>query len=231
MPEFPHVRPDADPSAPLVATDLEGTLSAGVTVLGIHAYLEQHGRAAVSRPIARRRKAGFLVRKLLRRDLREFKNEWMREAVRTFAGEPVAAVRAMADWVVEHVTWAERRKAVLAELQAHLHADRRVIVVTGVFDLYLERLLDRLPGMEAIGTAVVGDGGTFSGELGEFNIGRRKVENLLLLAGPAGRLHSAYGDTFSDVAMLSLADNPVAVHPDRRLRRASEGAGWRILED
>jgi phosphoserine phosphatase len=130
--------------------------------------------------------------------------------------------------VVENVTWKTRRSDVLAELNAHKAAGRRVIVVTGVFDLLLESLLERLPGMEAIGTPVIGNGDRFSGELAEFNVGRRKVESLKQLAGGT-RLHTAYGDTYSDVSMLLLADQPVAVHPDRRLRAAAEKAGWRIL--
>jgi phosphoserine phosphatase len=227
--DFPLLHPSADPNSPIVATDLEGTLTAGVTVLGIHRYLETHGRAAVSKAITRRRMGGFIFRKLLRLDLREYKNEWMREVTRVFAGEPVEAVREMADWVVEQVTWEDRRKAVLVELEAHLAAGRRVILVTGVFDLFLERLLARLPGMEAIGTGVVGNGELFSGELADFNVGRRKVDNLKRLTGGTGRLYSAYGDTYSDLAMLSLSDRPVAVFPDRKLRSAAENAGWRIL--
>jgi len=230
-PRFPLIRADADPSAPIVATDLEGTLTAGVTVLGIHRYLEAHGRAAISKAITRRRMGGFIFRKLLRFDLREYKNDWMREVTRLFAGEPLGRVRDLADWVVENVTWKDRRAAVLTELEAHLAAGRRVIVVTGVFDLLLESLVERLPGMEAIGTAVIGHGEPFSGELAEFNIGRRKVENLKRLAGESGRLHGAYGDTYSDLSMLSIADHPVAVHPDRKLRAAAEISGWRILTD
>ncbi len=228
---FPFIRADADPTAPLVATDLEGTLTAGVTVMGIHRYLETHGRAAVSKSIVRRRMAGYILRKLFRRDLREYKNEWMRAVTRVFTGEPVASVRAMGEWVVENVTWKERRPAVLAELEAHLAAGRRVIVVTGVCDLILESLLARVPGMEAIGTAVFGDGELFSGELADFNVGRRKVENLKHLVGVTGRLYGAYGDTISDLAMLSMAERPVAVYPDRKLRQAAENAGWRILAD
>lgn len=229
--EFPFIRPQTGAPVPIVATDLEGTLTAGVTVMGIHRYLETHGRAAASKAIVRRRMAGYLLRKVLRRDLREYKNEWMRAVTRLFAGEPVSAVRAMGAWVVENITLKEIRHPVMAELNAHLAAGRRVIMVTGVYDLIIGHLVERIPGLEAIGTPVVVDGEMFTGELGAFNVGRVKVDNLRRLAGGTGRLFGAYGDTYSDLAMLSMAEQPVAVHPDRRLRAAARQAGWRILED
>ncbi len=48
----------------------------------------------------------------------------------------------------------------------------------------------------------------------------------------AGRpLIVAYGDTRSDIPMLSLAQEAVAVYPDPQLRQVALDRGWRILEE
>lgn len=39
----------------------------------------------------------------------------------------------------------------------------------------------------------------------------------------------AYGDSISDVPVLKLVGNPVAVNPDAELKRRAEESGWRIL--
>lgn len=220
-----------DPQTPTVASDLEGTLSSGVTVAAIHRYLNQNGQRAPSTRLYLRRMSAFVVLKAMRKNLREVKNGWMRDLVRMFRGLPLEEVRKMTDWVVAEEVWPGRRAAVIAELNAHLSAGRRVVIVSGMFTQMLESLLARLPGMEAIGTLVMDPGPVFSGELGVFNVGQRKVDALKPFAGETGRIHAAYGDTFSDLGMLELSENPVAVTPDRGLRQAAEARGWRIVAE
>ena len=72
------------------------------------------------------------------------------------------------------------------------------------------------------------DRGTVSVAL-PVNTGSEKVRRLLrLLAGRS--LWAAYGDTLADVPMLELSPQPVAVCPDRHLRRVALRRGWRIIE-
>ena len=226
---FPLINPEADPAAPIVASDLEGTLSRGVTVRGIHQHLERTGRRRTSRSSYFRRVFGFVVRKATRRDLRAYTNDWMRDVMAGYGGQPIGAVKEMADWVVEHITLSGQRPEVVAELQAHIAQGRRVIVVSGVADFFLESLLVHFPGMEGLGTTPYVENGAFTGRLGTFNVGSRKVKNLRAIIGSTGRLFGAYGDTFSDMAMLEMAEDPVAVHPDRRLHEAARARGWRVL--
>jgi len=39
----------------------------------------------------------------------------------------------------------------------------------------------------------------------------------------------AYSDSFSDLSMLEAVGFPVAVNPDRRLRRVARERGWPML--
>ena len=49
--------------------------------------------------------------------------------------------------------------------------------------------------------------------------------------GPDGwRIAYAYGDHHSDRALLSAADQPYAVSPDRALKRTARKQGWPVLE-
>ena len=106
-----------------------------------------------------------------------------------------------------------------------------MLIVTGMFEPLLIALLAHLPGMEAIGTPIVVEEGIFTGELAaDFNVGPRKQEQLRSFAAQDGRIFAAYGDTLSDTFMLAFSENPVAVSPDRRLRREALSKGWRILE-
>jgi phosphoserine phosphatase len=220
-----------DPQTPTVASDLEGTLTSGVTVRAMHRYLVEHGRAAEARRFYRSRIPGYVLRRGLGLNLRQFKNDWMRDLLRMFGGFALPDFRGMCEWVVAQALWPSRRKAVVSELHNHLEAGRRVIIVTGMFEPLLEALLARLPGMEAIGTPLAVENGVFTGELaGDLNVGARKRDQLSHFAPPDGKIYGAYGDTFSDSYMLALSEHPVAVFPDRRLRRAALSNGWRILE-
>jgi phosphoserine phosphatase len=39
-----------------------------------------------------------------------------------------------------------------------------------------------------------------------------------------------YSDSIVDLPLLELADTPIAVFPDRRLKRLAKNRGWRIIE-
>ncbi|MBS2022313.1 MAG: haloacid dehalogenase-like hydrolase, partial [Deltaproteobacteria bacterium] len=41
---------------------------------------------------------------------------------------------------------------------------------------------------------------------------------------------AAYGDSRHDIPMLEWAGHPVAVHPDRTLRRTALSRGWRVID-
>jgi HAD superfamily hydrolase (TIGR01490 family) len=38
-----------------------------------------------------------------------------------------------------------------------------------------------------------------------------------------------YGDSFSDLAVLSSVGNPVCINPDKKLKKAAQKKGWKIL--
>jgi phosphoserine phosphatase len=104
-------------------------------------------------------------------------------------------------------------------------------VVTGLFEPYVAALIAKMPGVEAIGTPMIFEDGIVTGELATpFNIGPRKVEALAPFMRE-GKILSAYGDTFPDRYMLAASKLPVAVSPDKALRRMAEAESWRMLQE
>jgi phosphoserine phosphatase len=218
-------------STQIVASDLEGTITAGETWRGMRDYLVENG---YERPYRR-----FFLRQVPRlimfrrgwiRDVPAFKERWILGLLRLFKDFDEAEMAAVAEYVALETLWPTRREAVVAELQAHQANGRSVIIVTGLFEPILQRLAQELGGFDSIGTPLLWENGRFSGEVATpLNVGPRKAAQLQPRL-PDGRLFAAYGDTMRDIPMLELADEPVAVHPDTQLREAAQSRGWRILE-
>jgi phosphoserine phosphatase len=218
----------------IVASDLEGTLTAGVTWQGMRDYLLSYGAAWPYRRFFFRQLPSLVRFRLGLGDERAFKEQWILKLLRLFAGAKRDEFDAMARWVVSRELWPARRLAVIDELQRHAAAGHAIVILTGLFQPILDAFLARLAatGLQAagIGTPLRIEGDRFTGEIeGMLGVGDRKVSHLQsLLAGR--RLVAAYGDTRRDIPMLELAAEAVAVHPDRVLRETAGARGWRILE-
>ncbi len=83
----------------------------------------------------------------------------------------------------------------------------------------------------AVGTRTEAVDGRLTGRLdGPFCHGQGKLERLEAEMGPIDlSLAAAYADSASDLPLLTACGRPVAVNPDRRLRRAASSAGWPVL--
>ena len=81
--------------------------------------------------------------------------------------------------------------------------------------------------------AEIDDDGRYTGELAFYAYGDQKAE---AIEGLASRLgidltgSYAYTDSITDLPMLSAVGHPVAVNPDRDLRREAEERGWQVRD-
>lgn len=212
----------------IIASDLEGTLSAGAGWRGIGKYLPAHGRAGVYRRFFLGRLPGvFGVRMgLLDRDA--FGHNWLVKLAGTLKGMSAEELAAMGEWVVENELWSQRRENVLAELAAHRAQGHRLVLASGSYEPVLAAFARRI-GAEGIATPFEFAGGRATGKLaGPMTTGVLKAERLrAALNGEP--LVAAYGDTFADVPMLEMAQSAVAVDPDERLARIARERGWRVI--
>ena len=214
----------------IVASDLEGTITAAETWRGMRDYLADNGRSAQFRRFFLRHLPYLVGYRLgLLRDVAAFKERWVLGILALYTDFSRAQFDEMADWLVAEFLWPSRRTAVVAELEAHRENGRSVIIVTGMFEPILARVADRL-GVQGIGTPLLFDGDRFTGRpAGPLNVGDRKVAKLGELLKNGRVLHAAYGDTRRDIPMLHLSQHPVAVHPDDGLHREAQTHNWRVI--
>lgn len=220
---------NASDRMPVVASDLEGTLTVGASWKGIGRYLKTHGFArtynafiALHLPLVLLVKARLIPEQWMR-------DTWMRNLLRLLKGMPESQVREMGVWVVQAELWPHRRQAIIAELEQHLADGRRVVITSGTYQPILEAFAARV-GAECIGTALAIHQGHLTGELADgLNNGPRKAERLTAYLGDAA-LAAAYGDTAADLPMLELSAAPTAVAPDRDLKKVAATRGWRVVQ-
>jgi phosphoserine phosphatase len=80
--------------------------------------------------------------------------------------------------------------------------------------------------------AAVDDDGLYTGELEYYAYGPTKAEALHELEAKGIDLSAsyAYSDSHTDLPLLEAVGNPVAVNPDRELRKIAEEREWLIRE-
>jgi HAD superfamily hydrolase (TIGR01490 family) len=122
----------------------------------------------------------------------------------------------------------------LALAHEHQDAGRRVYIITAASNELAEMLAQVLALDGGIGSqfSVVKDG-VYTGEptgVFVYRTGKaRAIESLAEREGIDLSASYAYSDSESDLPMLQLVGNPVAVNPDAELARVARENGWQVL--
>ena len=120
----------------------------------------------------------------------------------------------------------------VALLETHRAAGRDIVIVSSSGEEIVRGVGEMLGADHAIGTRMVVEDGRYTGEIAFYAYGPHKAEAMRELAGREGYDLSrswAYSDSFTDLPMLEAVGNPVAVNPDKPLRRAASERGWPVL--
>ena len=118
-------------------------------------------------------------------------------------------------------------------IQLHGALGRKVFIVSSSPEEVVRPLAERLGEVDVIATKAKIEDGKYTGELEFYCYGEGKAqmirniaeEQTLDLTGSY-----AYSDSFTDLPMLEAVGYPVAVNPDRELRREAERRGWKIRD-
>jgi HAD superfamily hydrolase (TIGR01490 family) len=114
----------------------------------------------------------------------------------------------------------------------HQAAGRRIYIVSSSPEEVVRPLARHFGVSGVIATrAQVGPDNRYTGELEFYAFGAQKAEAMRALARRARVTLSgsyAYSDSITDVPMLEAVGHPVAVNPDRDLRRVAEEREWEI---
>src|SRR5690349_17930949 len=160
--------------------------------------------------------------------------ERMREYISSMvAGWEVQQVREIvAETLVDLIEPAVYREAI-ALIDEHHAAGRDVVIVSASGAELVEPIAGMLGADDVIATRMVVEDGRYTGEVAFYAYGEHKAAALRELAAVRGyRLEDchAYSDSATDIPMLSAVGQPVAVNPDRALRREAVTRGWPILD-
>lgn len=162
----------------------------------------------------------------------EHKMEKMREeAAKLTSGWEQEKVRQVVTEVLDEVISPLIYAEALELIHDHRTAGRLICIVSSSPEEIVEPLARMLDVDQWIATKPKVVDGRYTGELDFYAYGPAKAEameqlSLELDIDLAGSF--AYSDSPTDLPMLELVGNPVAVNPDRTLRRIAAERGWRI---
>ncbi len=128
------------------------------------------------------------------------------------------------------------RPGALEALEAHRAAGCELIVVSASFEPIISAFCEDLNIPHHICTQMEIVDGSYTGEtLGVPPESEQKFIQFVAWADAkfgAGNweLTHAYGDHFSDVPLLEIAQNPIAIDPDRRLDGIAKERGWQVFD-
>lgn len=122
---------------------------------------------------------------------------------------------------------------VLARLKQHQQDDIHILLVSGAYTQFLQRVTEGVSFNHIIGTDISYKENKVDTKIRIKHVnGTRKTESLLqALEGQEIDWENsfAYGDSYSDLPVLELVGNPVAVKPEEKLRSVAKARGWEII--
>jgi len=132
--------------------------------------------------------------------------------------------------VADPIVYAEA----LTLIDQHKREGRRVIIVSASPEQIVRPLGRHIGVTDFIATRVKTDAaGFFMPELELYAMGEGKVEAINEVVARDGldlENSYAYSDSATDLPMMEMVGNPVAVNPDKDLRRVAEELGWPIMK-
>ncbi|MBL7163457.1 MAG: HAD-IB family phosphatase [Anaerolineales bacterium] len=211
----------------VIITDLEGTLTTGSSWRGFRRYFKQHYSALTYNLFFARFLLRFLLMKLGLLDRKKTMTAWMQAEIGLLRGLPISEVNAMAEWIVFNEMWPKCRSDILLELEKKRLSGAQIVVVSGAYQPIVEAFARKMDA-RAIGTQLRYKEGKLKGINLPVNSYQHKAEKVRALY-PDSHIMAAYGDTLSDLSMMEMSEQPVAVYPDAKLRRVAEERGWRVM--
>jgi alcohol-forming fatty acyl-CoA reductase len=139
-------------------------------------------------------------------------------------------------WVTDNYFMSMLRLEVLAELKEHKQQGHRIVILSGMFDGFLEAAGQRIGADYIVGTRLEISDNRYTGRImGPLCFGENKA---FLLAEFVKQKQlkvdwessSAYADSFFDAPVFRLVGRPVAVYPDKKLHRMALNEKWRIIK-
>jgi HAD superfamily hydrolase (TIGR01490 family) len=153
-------------------------------------------------------------------------------AMSILRGLPVEVMREIADEAWEPVLRPLVYQEALDLAKEHGERGESVYLASAALQEVVEVVSSRLGFAGALASRAEVNGGAYTGRLERRLYGQAKAEALIQLARERDidlATSTAYTDSHSDVPFLEAVGKPVAVNPDRELRRTCNERGWPTL--
>lgn len=131
--------------------------------------------------------------------------------------------------VITPFIYAEARELI----EWHREQGHSIAIVTASASIMVQPIAKELGVDHLFATELEEKDGRFTGAVTHFNKGHAKVERILKLVAEHGYdldESYAYSDAATDIPMLELVGNPVAVNPDRPLKKRATEESWPIKQ-
>jgi HAD superfamily hydrolase (TIGR01490 family) len=118
-------------------------------------------------------------------------------------------------------------------IEEHHAAGRDVVIVSSSGEEIVRAVGVMVGADHTIGTRMEVEDGKYTGVIDFYAYGPHKASAIIEVAATCGYDLAdcyAYSDSATDLPMLEVVGHPVAVNPDKPLRRAATERGWPILE-
>jgi HAD superfamily hydrolase (TIGR01490 family) len=153
------------------------------------------------------------------------------EAAKLTAGWEVEKVRSVVAEVLEELISPLMYAEALELIHDHRAAGRLVCIVSSSPEEIVEPLARMLHVDRWIATKPGITDGLYTGELDFYCYGPQKADAIRDLASDLGvdlEGSFSYSDSVTDLPMLEVVGHPIAVNPDRELRKVALDRGWQI---
>ncbi len=148
-------------------------------------------------------------------------------------GWDVAQVRAIVEETLHDLIDPLVYDEAVSLIEEHKAAGRRVVIVSSSGEEVVGPIGELVGADEVIATRMVVADGKYTGEIEFYSYGPHKAEAITALAAREGWDLAdcyAYSDSATDLPMLEAVGHPVAVNPDKALRRVATERGWPVRE-
>ena len=148
-------------------------------------------------------------------------------------GWDVAQVKAIVDETLHDLIDPLVYDEAVSLIEEHKAAGRRVVIVSSSGEEVVGPIGEMVGADEVIATRMVVADGRYTGDIEFYAYGPHKAEAIRELAGRNGWDLAdcyAYSDSVTDLPMLEVVGHPVAVNPDKALRRVAAERDWPVRE-
>ena len=214
----------------IVASDLNGTLTTGSPILAVAKWAEIHQSVLRPRLFKYRILFSYLQVKAGLKEIDIWADKTMREVLDLINFPDQEKITSIMSYVVESELWPKRRENAVSLLKEYHKEGAEIILVSAAFEPAVIEFAKRIGNerITAIGTPVfLTENGISLAE--KLTTREKKLEKVINIIG-SNTLDVALGDTFADIPLLEKSRHPIAVFPDRELRKTAEIRGWQIVD-